>query len=133
MLMAFGDDAFKRVLTGNGEGKSISPFMGISATFVHFIVIQVLALLLGLIGKARILSSAPPALQAYINAILPPNSLVREVLVLTFWGAGYCLFLYAIALTLAATFGIFRVSGWFERVAQASKNASNQNNDGQAS
>jgi hypothetical protein len=51
ILMSLGSDKFIRIISGNFGDNKVSPFMEANGTFVHFIIIQVLALLLGLIGK----------------------------------------------------------------------------------
>jgi hypothetical protein len=37
------------------------------------------------------------------------------------WSVGFCMFVYAVYLSLAAAAAIFRVAGWFDLVQQAGK------------
>lgn len=56
MWIAIGDEAFKKIITGDeinekGDVES-SPYMSVNATFVHFILLQLLTIITALITKA---------------------------------------------------------------------------------
>jgi hypothetical protein len=128
--LASGDEKFRSKLAGrrvsiSPTGKPVtspeeSPYLAVSATFTHYVVVQVMCLIYSLVCMA-------------LNFTLPDDALVFQLVSREIWdrgtlfGAaiGYWLFIYAITLTLAAVLGLFRVSTWFdgnqtlERVKQA--------------
>lgn len=110
MFVGFGDERFKKVLTGvdppalPGEQ---SIFVEVCASFVHFLLVQLIALLFAIVVKAWWFywSSWP----APVRAALPwLNGVAGAV--------GYGLFLYALTSVLAATMHVFRVSTAYETV-----------------
>lgn len=110
MFMAFGDDRFKRLMVDVGEEKG--PFLPISATFTHFIVVQTIAIILAVVAKAQVLTSTQ-AVFPHVAHLLPVTSAYRVALRQLFWAFSFGTFLYAITSILAATFAVFRVSRWF--------------------
>lgn len=73
---------------------------------MHFVVTQILALLLALIAKALDFTPAVPAsVRSWIEALAP-------------WGhgLGFLLFVYAIMTALAAAMGVFRMATWQDMV-----------------
>ena len=113
--LSFGDIKFRSWLC-KSRGNTASIFMKVNASFVHFIVIQVLSLLYAIIAK-----SLPVFHIAYIfNRFRDPSSMA-------FWSycpvgmfikigafTGFCLFIYSILCGLAATMAVFRFSSWLE-------------------
>lgn len=106
MFLGFGDEKFRALLAEPDEDDPEAPslFVGLCATFVHFILIQCLALGVAVLAKAW---------SFYFPWIAPFDIVVR---CLSFVGSavGYGLFLYAIASMLAATMYVFRVATWYE-------------------
>jgi hypothetical protein len=51
ILLAFGDEEFKSVFAGATTKNKDSPYVIVSATFMHFIVVQVIALLIALAAE----------------------------------------------------------------------------------
>jgi hypothetical protein len=112
--LALGDDKFRSSISGKTKSGDDSPFMKVNAAFIHFIVLQILALLFALISKAEPLSSSPLALQNWFLDLTP--WMLEFYLVLTYISnfLGYFVFTYAILSALAATMAIYRVAGWLE-------------------
>lgn len=134
MLMAFGDDDFRRKLLGPGKNNKTSPFMGVNGTFVHFLVVQISAIIIAIIANARPIQSMPTIVIDFLIDTVPFFSDLRYVFGKAFWWFGYTTFLYAITLTIAATFGIFKVAGWYDksvppRTELASTNQNSANTD----
>ncbi|UNH31845.1 hypothetical protein [Moellerella wisconsensis] len=98
ILLAVGDDGFKKLIAGTENGES-SPYMDACTAFVHFIFLQIIALLIALIAKAY-------------SSILPEY--LPKVSLVTMSAIGYFIFIYSIYCTLAAVFAIFRVADWFD-------------------
>jgi hypothetical protein len=112
IFLAFGDSDFQSLISGKGDLNN-SPLMGVSSTFVHFIVIQIISLIFALIAK----SFYHPAPDIVITIFswskinfYTVNDYIRNV----FWFICYFLFIYAIILTFASTLAIFRISRWLD-------------------
>jgi hypothetical protein len=100
--LAFGDDKFRRMLAGRESGEKASPFIRANATFLHFLVLQTVALLISIVGKVWQLDTGIPAF------------------------IGWTIFLYAVSTAFAAAMAIMRLSRWFDEYTASSKN-SNEN------
>ena len=107
MWMAIGDDDFRALISGSKKDEP-SPYMSVNATFVHFILLQVLSIILAVIAKAY-------------NFSMPPDFFLYELfgeafhfLVLGVNGIFYFVFLYALLSAVAATLALLRVSSWYD-------------------
>lgn len=115
--LGFGDEKFQRLLAKRPKGKNTSAYIGVSAAFVHFILVQLLAVVAALIGEAT-------------DFPLSANSPLRQMMTILapighFFG--YLLFVYSLMTALAATLGVFRTAGWFERTrGQSAERGSDQ-------
>ncbi|WP_261374073.1 hypothetical protein [Yersinia rohdei] len=111
MWIAIGDESFKKFIAGddiddNGEVE-FSPYMSVNATFVHFILLQLLTIIAALITKAY----SPMLIN---NAYLYFYLGVYYKYILYFMSfIAYFLFIYSIFSALAAVLAIFRVSNWY--------------------
>ncbi|KGW92039.1 hypothetical protein Y048_4560 [Burkholderia pseudomallei MSHR456] len=83
----------------------------ISASYVHFIVVQTLAIICALVA-AGMNFPTPEFLMTWIADIGLPPDVTMSVVRLTGWGISYLLFLYALALVVAACMVIFRTAHW---------------------
>lgn len=108
LWIAIGDDSFREVIAVKRADKLVSIYDGINANFVHFIVLQVLALLCALWAKG-------------MNFSLPADSWVlvhyRQeyfTLVKVFNYLGFAVFVYALLTALSATLGLYRVTKMYE-------------------
>jgi hypothetical protein len=108
MWMAIGDDKFRTLISGERPSGTPSPYMTVNALFVHFILLQITAILLALVA------------QAY-DFPLPPDSVFRNALDGSFYTLvsigsflSYFVFIYAILSALAATLALLRVSRWYD-------------------
>lgn len=106
MFLGFGDEKFRALLAEPDDDDPDAPslFVGLCATFVHFIVVQCLALGVAVLAKAWWFYFPWPA---------PFDTAIRYLSLLGS-ALGYGLFLYAIASMLAATMYVFRVATWYE-------------------
>lgn len=90
ILLAFGDEKFRRLISVNDKEGEISPFMVINGTFVHFIMVQSFAILLSIVGNAW---SIKTGVMAWL---------------------GFTFFLYSIMTGIAAALAILNIASWFE-------------------
>ncbi len=111
--LALGDDKFRARISGKTNSNE-SPFIVVNAAFVHFIVLQILALMLALIGKAQPIYNSPLFIQRFLLDLAPWLFEVSQVISYIGSFIGYFLFVYAIISALAATLAIFRIAGWLD-------------------
>ncbi len=111
IFLGFGDERFKTTIAGNDAGDDDhSPYLMVSATFMHFVVIQILALLWAVAGGALYFDLPWPQLSGLFRWLGVLGGLV-----------GYWLFIYGVCLAAAAGFAIFRVAGWYDEFQTRSR------------
>ena len=98
IFLAFGNDRFREFLSGT-RVKDDSAFLSITTTFMHFVVVQIVALTLALIAKSAYQWPVP---DEYPFLILVYASY-------PFWAAGFLAFCYTLTTSLAALIAIFRL------------------------
>jgi len=113
MLLSFGNAEFQKFITEKGEESNSDPtaFIEVSASFVHFMLLQ-----LGSLLSATIFNALDFYLQ-WPACIRPVVSCATAI----FSGLGYLLFLYSITAMVAAVFAVFRMTSWFEMFQNAPK------------
>jgi large-conductance mechanosensitive channel len=119
LLLGFGDERFRSLLADKEKDEKSSIYTSLCATFVHFIVLQLLALIFAIITNA---------LQFQVNI---PSYLLGFFHMLTAisYAFGYGLFIYSLLSLLAATLAIFRAATWYETYQQKQKDANDENNN----
>ena len=113
MLLSFGNAEFQKFISEKDEESSSDPtaFIEVSASFVHFMLLQLASLLLAAIFNA-------------LDFYLPWPEIIRPALdigTIAMSGFGYLLFLYSITAMIAAVFAVFRMTSWFEMFQNAPK------------
>ncbi|APE03101.1 hypothetical protein BM526_15345 [Alteromonas mediterranea] len=108
MWIAIGDDNFRKLISGEDEDGEPSPYMEVNAAFVHFIILQILSMVLALIAKS------------YYFTLSPNHYLIEKfgdylvIASLVGYGISYFIFIYALLSALAATLALLRVSSWYD-------------------
>lgn len=119
--LGFGDEKF-RILLSNAKPDKESAFMGVSAAFAHFVVVQLLALIAALWSKAM---DFPLPNDFNLRIMFKPIAHFGHFL-------GFTLFVYALMSALAATLGVFRAASWYDRhkrkVANSLQSTGQENN-----
>ena len=115
IFTAFGDEKFKSLIAGQNEDGKTSPFINANATFVHFILLQIIAVILAIIGKS------------WFSKLLF-TSLDNTPAFYIFSFISYFIFTYALLSTIAATMAILRLAEWYDIFVKAQKE--NHNDDG---
>ena len=119
IFVSFGDERFKQLLAPK-DADNASPFLRTSASFMHFIVVQVLALMSAVMAQGTYFHRSQwPVICKIPEGVWPSGGMEETRTVL--WGVGYLLFIYALMLALAAAFQVFRMNVYFEKfqLAQA--------------
>lgn len=105
IFVGFGNERFRESLADTDDDPDVpSVYIELCATFAHFIVVQILALLVAIVSKGMWFEAPLPRL---ILDVLPTLNVA--------WGAvAYAIFLYALTSVIAIGFHIFRLAGMFE-------------------
>jgi len=103
--LGFGNDSF-RSLISQSKPNGASPYMGVSAGFAHFVIVQLLALLAALFAKAA---------HSVAFSIVNVEDVYLAVAIASGDFLGFLLFIYALLSALAATLGVFRAASWADR------------------
>lgn len=104
MFLSFGDERFRSILTEHTAADEPSPYMELCSSFVHFIALQICALMFALVAKSIDFQFPWPA----------EYRPIVSVFTVIFSGMGYLLFLYSVSAMLAATMSVFRICSWYE-------------------
>lgn len=108
IFIGFGDERFRQLLADpetDAEGNEVPTiYVSLCASFVHFIIVQLVALVYAVIAKSWWFYFPWPC---FIEDALPA---IR----LTFWAIGYGLFLYALTSVLAATMHVLRIANMYQ-------------------
>lgn len=107
VFLGFGDEKFRALLAEADEETphEASLYLKLCATFVHFILVQVLALLCAVVANAS-------------DFVYPWSRDMQAALVwarLLGGAVGYGIFLYALTSVLAATMHVFRIAVFYEQ------------------
>lgn len=105
--LAFGDEQFKSLLAEKDHDREVSDYMEISATFAHFVLVQILAIAFAVAGGALLEKDNPLSLAATWAANWPTEFALFQG---AFGFVGFFLFAYAIGTAIAAVMAIFRVA-----------------------
>jgi hypothetical protein len=90
ILLAFGNDRFRRLISGTDADGGPSPFMVVNAAFIHYILLQAAAILAAVIGIVFSIKSG----------------------VIAF--CGFFLFIYSLSTSVAAAFAVLNLAEWFD-------------------
>lgn len=105
IFIGFGDEKFKNQLASPEKDPSKPTiYLSLCATFVHFITVQVLALIVAVLAKSWWFYAA---WMDPVRNVLPWMNGMAGAL-------GYGLFLYALTSVLAATMHVFRIATMYE-------------------
>lgn len=114
IFTGMGDERFRALLASPGKNTNEPTiYVEVCSTFVHFILLQVLALLCAVVAKSWWFYA--PWMDG-IRSWLPWLNAIGGFL-------GYGFFLYAITSVMAATMQVFRITNWYawHQAAQAKK------------
>lgn len=128
LFLGFGDESFRKFLAnigkpepGGAEDTHESILMGVSAIFVHFVVVQVFALICVIVGEAN-----PFASLGWTNAIaqalervhIPAGTPHHVGAFIGLWAFNLSIFM-----AFAAAIDIYHATGWYVRYTNKTKQA----------
>ena len=119
IFLALGDEKFRKIISGDGNKKNDSPFLSVNATFVHFILSQVIAIIMALLGKAYDFEVENTIINSFFYTLK-----------IFFAFFSYLFFMYALMCVFAATLSLFRVSTWYDAYVTSDKSKKDDKNEG---
>jgi hypothetical protein len=105
IFLSIGDEQYRQVICGEDASGKQSPYMEVAATFMHFVAVQVLALVLAAIAKSHPVAALH--LSGSTLELLSPFAWL-------FRAFSYLMFVYALVLCLAAIEAIWRVARTYD-------------------
>lgn len=119
LLVGFLGEHLRKAIAGPSEqpdgSHKESPFIEVNATFVHFVLVQVVALIFAHVAKAW--HGEHSLVPAVADMLHVPVSFISAIVV-ALWGFGYLLYCYAMTLFVAAVMAVFRVGTWIDKQAE---------------
>lgn len=113
LLLGVGTDRFKLLIATRDPKKAYSTLTTTSASFFHFILLQVASVVIALIASGRPIAWLAD-LFPYLNL---RSSLILLIASKTFRFMGFFLLSYALLTSVAASLSIFRLSTVFSKFA----------------
>ncbi|ENW95995.1 hypothetical protein [Acinetobacter sp. NIPH 298] len=122
--LAIGDQRLKKMLSEHTQKQSAdtpSDFMKVNATFVHFIILQIISLVYLIFLKANSFSEI---ILFFKQFYVFSDCLIQFIkfLSIMFYGLGFFLFTYSILSMLAATFAVFKIARWSDMLNRVPEN-----------
>jgi len=115
IVLGFGDERFRAILTQRRGGRN-SPYVVISASLAHFIVVQLIALFSAFLAKSLDFYVCDNhALHAVLFLFTSDCEVISDWLAPIGNFVGFMLFTYAITTALATAMSIFRLTTLIER------------------
>ena len=117
IFISFGDEKFRQLLAepeGGIDDETPTAYVKLCSTFVHFILVQIAALLFAILAKALYFPwpSAPACFQAALPWVYGVTGFF-----------GYALFIYSLTSALAATMHVFRIASMYESFQRSNRSA----------
>jgi hypothetical protein len=117
LLLAFGDEGFREFMAVPAPSRrdpavKTSRSLAVSATFLHFVIIQVIALGFAVLGRSHVLGRVQSIAHHLGHSgffSLPAWYIVRDV----FAFVSFTAFTLAITMSLAAALAIFHTTQWY--------------------
>ncbi|CAM8819317.1 hypothetical protein NCW_01109 [Burkholderia pseudomallei] len=115
IVLGFGDERFREIIMTRRNGKT-SPYVRISASLAHFIVVQLGALVIAICAKGlNFPLDEGKGIGRVLFAIFGDVSFVHEWVSPVGYFFGFLLYVYALATALATAMAIFRLTTMTER------------------
>lgn len=105
IFLSLGSEDFRSIMARADKGESTdkSPYMVVISSFVHFVLIQMLAIITSIIANAASYTSLPFFISSSWN----------DIFILLIGLFGYGLFIYSLLLATSVCMAIYRMSGLY--------------------
>lgn len=105
IFLSLGSEDFRSIMARADKGESTdkSPYMVVISSFVHFVLIQMLAIVTSIIANAASYTSLPFFISSSWN----------DIFILLIGLFGYGLFIYSLLLATSVCMAIYRMSGLY--------------------
>jgi hypothetical protein len=118
LFLSAGSESFRQNIAGDVPNEGIvdqpageevpeveaaSPFVRTAVVFLHFLVIQFIALILAICAKSFYAVKAP---EWFVS--------INYFASLFLWGLSFLVFIYALSVVLAASFAVYEIVRWFD-------------------
>lgn len=116
ILLTFGNEEFLKLIRGRvceDNKDEVSPYMELSSTFFHFLLIQMIALFSALIFKSFYIP-IPEFIVMYAEKINLNIDRVNEVFKYIFWYFGFTIYIYSLSCLIAAINYVLATSELFD-------------------
>ena len=113
--LSVGNEKLKILLAKKKSEEEYSSFMKINASFIHFIILQILALICAIILKFNSVSFIIYRSEIYISFYLDFYLLI-DYITYSFKAISFFIYIYSIMTMLAAVLGIFRIAYWTDQL-----------------
>ena len=107
IFLSLGSENFRSLMARADEDESTdkSPYMVVISSFVHFVLIQMFAIITSIIANAASYTSLPSFVTEKTN----------KLFIILIGGWGYGLFIYSLLLAISVCLAIYRMSGLFAK------------------
>ncbi|MBF0192496.1 MAG: hypothetical protein HQL99_15360 [Magnetococcales bacterium] len=95
--LALGDQHFRSIICGCEDENEQSIYMAVNSSFLHFIILQILSILVAIFAESWLPDKAPMTLAANAFSFL-----------------GFLVFSYALLSGVASAMAIYRVASWYD-------------------
>lgn len=127
IFIAFGNREFQQLLSVNKSESDTYPFLMVSSSFAHFVLMQASSLLIAIVLKAMYIPM-PSIIKITVTRMGINLDSFNLVMQYSFWGIGFLIFIYGLTLSIAATISIFRLTDWLGKFYQQSQRMSENSN-----
>jgi len=129
-FVGFMDPDIRSAIAGRRpeDPHDFSPFIKANAAYVHFLLVESVALISALVAKTTHSPSAGAGLMHVISSALHISAARMGVAVRVYWAASFLTFIYALVLLVPSITTVFRISEWIDldatmRLSQRSRSS----------
>lgn len=107
IFLSLGSESFRALMAraDGDESTDKSPYMVVISSFVHFVLMQMFAIITSIVANAASYTSLPFFIPEKINQLF--------IILIGIWGYG--LFIYSLLLAISVCLSIYRMSGLFAK------------------
>jgi len=115
LWLSFGSDSFKKAFASK-KRNGHSYYLGVTTTFFHFVLVQIIALLLAIIAEAKPLLAMSRCWPVVPTSWIPVFRHIWPYATRIGWFLSFWCFLYSLLLCLAALLALYKVTKIYDAV-----------------